>query len=147
MIALKTTYQGRTQDFLNPGQVMNDWRLYQNVQTVYDAWEMDRDWEQGLIEEAIKGEARISRNSPECAEITVDYAFGESTARQVISLRPMEKQLTFQTEVDWHERRKMLKAHFESNVLCQDAIHEIQFGYVKRPCHRSHPFAADRYEV
>ena len=138
---------GHIRDYLNPGQVMNDWRLYKNVQTVYDAWEMDREWQQGLMPEAIKAEAHISRNKPDCAEITVDYAFGESTARQKIRLRPMERQLTFETDVDWHERRKMLKAHFESNVLCQDAVHEIQFGYVKRPCHRSHPFAADRYEV
>ena len=49
-------------------------------------------------------------------------------------------------EVDWHERRKLLKVHFESNVLCEDALHEIQFGHVKRPCHASHAFAADRYE-
>ena len=145
--ALRTITNGCSRDYLNPGQVMNDWRLYKNVQTVYDAWELDREWQQGLMPDAVRAEAHISRNSPECAEITVDYAFGESKARQFIRLRPMEKQLTFETEVDWHERRKMLKAHFESNVLCQDAIHEIQFGYVKRPCHRSHPFAADRYEV
>ncbi len=62
-------------------------------------------------------------------------------------LRAAEEQITFETTVDWHERRKMLKAHFESNVLCEDAIHEIQFGFVKRPCHRSHAFAGDRYEV
>ena len=145
--ALRTIMNGHIRDYLNPGQAMNDWRLYKNVQTVYDAWELDREWQLGLMPEAIKAEAHISRNTPDCAEITVDYAFGESTARQKIRLRPAEKQLTFETEVDWRERRKMLKAHFESNVLCQDAVHEIQFGYVKRPCHRSHPFAADRYEV
>ena len=145
--ALRTITNGSKRSYLNPGQVMNDWRLYKNVQTVYDAWEMDREWKKGLMPEAVKAEAHISRNTPECAEITVSYAFGESTARQIIRLRPLEKQLTFETEVDWHERRKMLKAHFESNVLSQDAVHEIQFGYVKRPCHRSHPFASDRYEV
>ena len=48
--------------------------------------------------------------------------------------------------VDWNERRRLLKVHFESNVLCEDALHEIQFGHVKRPCHDSHPFAVDHYE-
>lgn len=134
-------------DFLSPGQVMNDWRLYRNVQTVYDAWEMDREWKSGLIEGAVTSRAALTKNTDACAEITVTHAFGESEARQVIRLRAMEGQLLFETEADWHERRKLLKVHFESNVLCEDAMHEIQFGFVKRPCHRSHPFAQDRYEV
>ena len=144
VVSLKTA-AGR--DFLAEGQAMNDWRLYQNVQTVYDAWELDREWKTGLMEGAVSSRASLTKTTPDCAEITVEHAFGESAARQVIRLRAMEAQLAFETEIDWHERRKMLKTHFESNVLCEDAVHEIQFGFVRRPCHRSHPFARDRYEV
>ena len=145
--ALRAAAPSGFRDFLNPGQVMNDWRLYRNHQNVYDAWELDRGWEKERMEDAVRAEARLTRNAPDCAEITVDYAFGSSTARQIIRLRAGEEQITFETAVDWHERRKMLKTHFESNVLCEDAVHEIQFGFVKRPCHRSHAFASDRYEV
>ncbi len=134
-------------DLLKPGQVMNDWRLYQNVQTVYDAWEMDFAWETGLMDGAVRACARLTRKTDACAEITVDYSFGQSRASQVIRLRAEEKRLDFITRVDWRERRKMLKAHFESNILCENAVHEIQFGFVNRPCHRSHPFARDRFEV
>ena len=142
-----TRLRSENLDFLEEGQVMNDWRLYRNQQNVYDAWELDRGWENERMENAVHAEARLTRNTPECAEITVDYTFGNSTACQTIRLRPMEEQITFETTVDWHERRKMLKAHFESNVLREEAMHEIQFGFVKRPCHRSHAFASDRYEV
>lgn len=41
----------------------------------------------------------------------------------------------------------MLKVHFGSNILADDALHEMQFGYVSRPAHRSHAYAADRYET
>ncbi len=132
---------------LEPGQVMNDWRLYRNVQTVYDAWEMDFAWETGRMEDAVRASASLTRLTDACAEITVRYAFGQSSAQQVIRLRAEEKRVDFITRADWHERRKMLKAHFESNVLCENAVHEIQFGHVRRPCHRSHPFAKDRFEV
>ena len=132
---------------LNPGQVMNDWRLYQNVQTVYDAWEMDFAWETGYMEDAVHAEARVLRNTDKCVEIEVNYSFGQSSAVQTIRLRAEEKRVDFITRVDWCERRKLLKAHFESNVLCEEAVHEIQFGFVKRPCHRSHAFAKDRFEV
>lgn len=134
-------------EMLSDKQVMNDWRLYKNVQTVYDAWEMDREWQSGYMPDAVQGKAQLTKQTEFCAEITVNYSFGNSAARQIIRLRAGEPQVEFETEADWHERRKMLKVHFESNILCDDAIHEIQFGHVKRPCHRSHPFAADRYEV
>ena len=132
---------------LSAGQRMNDWQLYRNVQTVYDAWELDRDWRLGRMEGAVQSSACLTRTTPQAAEITVSHAFGRSTARQVIRLRASEKRIDFLTEVDWQERRKMLKAHFGSNLLCEDAIHEIQFGQLRRPCHRSHAFAQDRYEV
>lgn len=149
-------HQGRIIDLLDkengcpllrPGQMMNDWRLYQNVQTVYDAWEMDFAWETGFMEDAIHAAARLTRHTDTCAEITVEYTFGQSKATQIIRLRAEEKRVDFITRVDWRERRKMLKAHFESSILCEDAAHEIQFGFVKRPCHRSHAFAKDRFEV
>ena len=147
IIALRTLGDGEIRDFLAPGQRMNDWRLYRNIQTVYDAWELDRDWRDEWISDAVEAEARLVRNSSVCAEIEVRYTFGRSSAKQIIRLHAMDRMLIFETKLNWQERRKMLKTHFESNMICQDAIHEIQFGYVRRPCHRSHAFARDRYEV
>ena len=124
---------------MNPGQKMNDWRLYENVEVVYDGWEMSRDWRKRHLAEAV--EARCYADGD---ILRVACRFGGSAARQVISL--VEDRIEISAGVDWHERRKLLKVHFESNVLCEDAMHEVQFGYVKRPCHDSHAFAADRYE-
>ena len=132
---------------LAPGQKMNDWRLYQNVEAVYDAWEMSRDWRKCLLPEAITAKAALTENTPARCVVTVEYAFGSSTATQSIILRADSRRVDFAANIDWQERHKLLKAHFESNVLTDEALHEIQFGYVKRPCHDSHAFAADRYEV
>jgi alpha-mannosidase len=49
--------------------------------------------------------------------------------------------------VDWQERHKLLKVAFPVNIHSNEAIHEIQFGHIKRPNHRSRPFDADRFEV
>ena len=130
-----------------PGQKMNDWRLYQNVEPVYDAWEMSRDWELGLLPDAITARAELTETTPSRCVITVHYTFGSSSAKQQIILRASSRRVDFVTHVDWKERHRLLKAHFDSNILTDEALHEIQFGYVKRPCHDSHAFAADRYEV
>ncbi|MBR6668467.1 MAG: alpha-mannosidase [Clostridia bacterium] len=129
---------------MNPGQKMNDWRLYENVEVVYDGWEMSRDWRKRRVDEAVSACCTINRLGDGVQRLLVNSTFGESGAGMLISL--VGDHIEIEGDVDWHERRKLLKVHFESNVLCDDALHEIQFGHVKRPCHASHPFAADRYE-
>ncbi|MBR3764050.1 MAG: alpha-mannosidase [Clostridia bacterium] len=124
---------------MNPGQKMNDWRLYENVEVVYDAWEMSRDWKKRRLNTDFHPICTVEGNA-----LRVVYTFGSSAADMTISLSG--DRIEVQVGVDWHERRKLLKVHFESNVLCDDALHEIQFGHVRRPCHGSHAFAADRYE-
>ena len=130
-----------------PGQKMNDWRLYQNVEAVYDAWEMSLDWAQGFLPEAITAKAELTEASPARCVVTVTRTFGSSSAKQQIILRAASRRVDFTSHIDWKERHRLLKAHFASNILTDEALHEIQFGYVKRPCHDSHAFAADRYEV
>ncbi len=131
---------------MNPGQRMNDWRLYQNVEANYDTWEMSRDWQQGRIETDFHPEIKILEDTPELVSLCVRYRFGESWVLQFIKLAAGADRVLVLASVHWQERHKLLKVHSESNVLCEDALHEIQFGYIKRPCHASHAYAADRYE-
>ncbi len=41
----------------------------------------------------------------------------------------------------------MLKVIFPVDIHANEALHEIQFGYLARPNHRSRPYDADRFEV
>jgi len=129
---------------MNPGQKMNDWRLYENVEVVYDGWEMSRDWKKRRLDIDLHAKCGIFEDQNGEPFIEADYDFSQSGANLCIYLRGDHVEIS--AGVDWNERRKLLKVHFESDVLCDDALHEIQFGYIKRPCHDSHPFAADRYE-
>ena len=129
---------------MNPGQKMNDWRLYENVEVVYDGWEMSRDWKKRRLDIDLHAKCGVLQNEHGESFVTVDCHLPQSYAYMSIYLRG--DRIEISAAMDWNERRKLLKVHFESNVLCEDALHEIQFGHVKRPCHDSHPFAADRYE-
>ena len=126
---------------------MNDWRLYRNVQTVYDAWELDRDWPTRVIPDAVQAEVSLQAFSPGIAELRITRRFGHSSSNQVLRMYGSSRRVDFETEIDWQERHRMLKTHFESALHSEDALHEIQFGHVSRPAHRSGPYASDRYEV
>ena len=55
--------------------------------------------------------------------------------------------LRFDTEVDWHERHKMLKVAFPVTVSAREATYEIQFGHVRRPTHMDDSRARAMFEV
>lgn len=134
-------------ELLHSGQKMNDWRLYKNVQTVYDAWELDRNWEDQLMPGSVTAQVSVLTDTPACCALRIERRFGDSASVQTLRLYASTRRVDFDTDIDWHERRRMLKTHFESNLLSEEALHEIQFGYIARPAHRSTRYASDRYEV
>ncbi len=144
---IRLTDKESGQPLLRPGQRMNDWRLYKNVQPVYDAWELDRGWETRCMEGCFTTEVTVESSGPACAALRIVRSFGDSHAEQSLRLFAGSRRIDFVTKVDWQERHRMLKVHFQSDILAEEAVHEIQFGYVRRPAHRSTPYASDRYEV
>jgi alpha-mannosidase len=81
------------------------------------------------------------------ARLRVTRKLHESTMTQEISLRRGSRRVDFYTVVDWQESHKLLKVNFPVRIHANEGIHEIQFGHIRRPNHRSRPFDADRFEV
>jgi alpha-mannosidase len=70
-----------------------------------------------------------------------------SELTQTISLRQDSRRIDFATAIDWQESHKLLKVNFPLTFWTDEAIHEIQFGHLRRPNHSSRPYDADRFEV
>ena len=131
----------------DPGMRMNDFRLYRNVEPVYDAWELSRDYEEDRTEEIRTVSVRLEGAGTPVLKAVIERRIGKSRSRQEMTLRAGEARILFETEADWQERHRMLKVHFETNLRAEDAICGTQFGHIRRPAHRSTAFARDRYEV
>jgi len=70
-----------------------------------------------------------------------------SSIKQYIYLTPISKMIEFDTEVEWHESHKFLKVEFSVDILCDTAIYETAFGYVKRPTHYNTSWDMAKFEV
>ncbi len=77
--------------------------------------------------------------------VVVTRRFGNSAIAQRIVLDG--RVLRFETEVDWHERHKILKIAFPVTVAAHEATYEIQFGHVRRPTHFDDSRARAMFEV
>ena len=129
------------------GMRMNDFRLYRNVEPVYDAWELSREYEEDRTADVRTLNLRLSGAGTPVLKAVIERQIGTGRSCQEMTLRAGEKRIAFETEVNWQERHKMLKVHFETNLRTEDAICGMQFCHIRRPAHRSTAYARDRYEV
>jgi len=125
----------------------NALRMYRDVPTAYDAWDVDSMYP--LTPVPLDGRASIEvlDAGPLVARLRIRRRINESDLVQVVSLRRGSRRVDFDTTVEWRESHKLLKAEFAVDHRSEDALHEIQFGHLRRPTHRSRPYDQDRFEV
>lgn len=126
---------------------LNKFRLFKDVPRSYDAWDIDSNYE--LFEVPLEGKATVEviTQGPLAAALRITRTISRSSLTQEVWLRRGSRRLDFKTVVDWQEKHRLLKVAFPTCLHARDAIHEIQFGHLSRPTHRSLPFDADRFEV
>lgn len=126
---------------------LNQWRLYRDVNVDYDAWELGRMYEQTPEELPEDCVCRAEWLGDGSIIVTVERREAYFTAAQRILLRKDSPRIDFVTEVDWQERHRILKADFPTTVFTREALEEIQFGYIRRPTHKSRQYERDLYET
>ncbi len=126
---------------------LNAWRLYRDVNVDYDAWKLGRMYEE--MPEKLEGthEFLAERVAGGGIDVTVTRRESHFTATQRIHLSAESPRIDFETEIDWHERHRILKVDFPTTVYTKEVLEEIQFGYIKRPTHRSRQYERDLYET
>lgn len=136
-------YQGRR----CIGGRANVLRMYKDVPRLFDAWDIDSMYDMQPVDLGEDATLEIIEETAWRCAVRVTRRFGQSTLTQEIALQADSCRIDFITHVDWQETHRLLKAAFETGVHADEAINEIQFGFVKRPTHRSRPYDADRFEV
>ena len=140
---------------------LNRFRLYRDVNIDYDAWELGRMYEQN--EEPLTGEVShevksIPKEILEAGTPKTEDLLGEVliivnrkepyfSIIQTLHFYGDTPRIDFETKIDWHERHRLLKVDFPTAIYTREVLQEIQFGYIKRPTHRSRQYEKDLYET
>ena len=150
LVSLFDKESGR-QCMAGPG---NAFKLYKDVPTMWDAWDIDSMAEQSPVAtdepvtlQALPANQLVSAGIPLVGEIGLTRKLSQSSITQIIRLRRGSRRLDFETTIDWQENHKLLKVAFPVDIHAHEAIHEIQFGHLRRPNHKSRQYDADRFEV
>ena len=126
---------------------MNHLRLFKDVPRKFDAWDIDSNYVQQEVGSAENVCVSVLTEDPMRCALLVSGTIGRSPYRQEIRLDAGARRLEIHMHIDWKETHRLLKTAFPVNVLAEEGINEIQYGFIRRPTHRSRVYDQDRFEV
>jgi alpha-mannosidase len=113
----------------------------------FDAWDIEEDYEANGQELLALGPAKVVDSGPHRAAIRIERRFGASRITQTIRLWANSPRIEFKTDLDWHDRRVLLKARTPLAIHADHATFECAAGVIRRPTHRNTPWDQAKYEV
>ncbi|HEX3223577.1 MAG TPA: glycoside hydrolase family 38 C-terminal domain-containing protein [Nocardioides sp.] len=127
-------------EMLPPGGAAGLLELHPDLPVRWDAWDLDEHYRHRVRALTGADDLRIDGES-----VVVTRSFGDSTLTQRTALHL--GRIEIDTEVDWHERERVLKLGVDCDVHSDHAAYETQFGHVVRPTHVNTSWDAARFEV
>ena len=135
-------------EWVAPGGVLNALMIGEDLPSCYDNWEIEQDLALKMQRETRLVSREVVADGPVQLRVRLVWELGQaSQVRQDVVFRAHNPAVEFDTQVDWQERHRFLKASFDLNVQTEFARHEIQYGHVERPTHGNLPQDRARFEV
>ncbi len=125
----------------------NAFKMWRDVPCNWDAWEIDSNYTEFPVALDDEAKAEVVSSGPLMGQLRITRMLNQSQLSQTVTLVRGSRTLVFDSEIDWQETHKLLKVAFAVDLYANEALHEIQFGHIARPNHKSRPFDADRFEV
>ncbi|MFB6664890.1 alpha-mannosidase [Streptomyces parvus] len=134
-------------EVLVPGARANLLQLHPDHPNHWDAWDIDRHYRNTRTDLTAADSVSLVEEGPLRAAVRVVRSFGKSTVVQELRIAAGARQIDIDTEVDWQETEKVLKAAFPLDVHAERSTAEIQFGHVHRATHDNTSWDAARFEI
>uniref|UniRef100_UPI00313BB897 alpha-mannosidase n=1 Tax=Bacillus sp. OTU2372 TaxID=3043858 RepID=UPI00313BB897 len=133
-------------EVLPSGTAANQFQLFHDRPMLWDAWDIDPQFEDQPAETVVLLEQGIRKGETKDV-IRFKWQLAQSTIEQDMVLYHYSERIDFQTKVDWQEQHKLLKVGFPVDVVSNKATFEIPFGSVERATHTNTSWEQAQFEV
>lgn len=137
---------GAGREALAAGRAGNLLQLHPDQPTTWDAWNLDESY-RNQAQDLTGAEDLTVEHTADGPVVVVRRGTPLSSIVQRISLAPGVRRVDIDTDIDWHETEKILKAAFPLDVHATTSAAETQFGHVHRPTHANTSWDAARFEI
>lgn len=135
---------GAERETVAPGSAANLLQIHPDFPNMWDAWDVDEFYRNTVTDLTEADEVSAVDGT---AAVRVVRSFGDSKVVQVLTLEAGAKRLDIDTEVDWHETEKFLKASFPLDIHAERYASETQFGHFHRATHTNTSWEAAKFEA
>ncbi|HEY0187665.1 MAG TPA: glycoside hydrolase family 38 C-terminal domain-containing protein [Cellulomonas sp.] len=129
------------------GALANLLQVHRDVPRQWDAWDIDAEYRRTVDDLLDASSVEVVEAGPEVAVLRTVRTVGASTITQDLTFRPGQRVVEISTDVDWHERQRLLKLAFPLAVHADRSAAETQFGHVLRATHTNTSWDEARYEI
>ena len=130
------------------GLAFNTFLFGEDVPKESDAWDIDSDLEDKLLPAGELVSREVVSNGAVELRIRQVWKFSDKlTIRQDMIFDAFSPMIAFDTEMDWQEEHRFLKAAFDTTLHTDNMRSEIQFGNIRRANHRSDDALKAKFEV
>ncbi|NED91101.1 alpha-mannosidase, partial [Streptomyces sp. SID11233] len=129
-----------------PGQAANLLQIHPDFPNMWDAWDVDAFYRNTVTDLTDLDELTPVEEGG-AVSVRIVRTFGDSKVSQLLTLAPGVKRLDIDTEVDWHETEKFLKAAFALDIHAERYASETQFGHFYRATHTNTSWEAAKFEA
>lgn len=138
----------RTGRELVGGLPFNTFLMGEDLSAAWDNWDIDADLEDKL--QPVRGLQSLEVVSEGAVELRIRMVHrlsALSTLTQDVIFSAASPLVVFDTVIDWQEGHRFLKTAFDTSLVCDGVLNEIQFGHIRRSNHRSNDQEKARFEV
>ncbi len=128
------------------GDYLNRLTVYSDPKMHYNAWDINIDYPK-MKKKFFKPVSNTSYVDGVQAVRETVYEYGKSLIKQKVIVTQGDKLVNFETEVEWRESYKMLRADFAPAVYSDTVNCDIQFGNVDRSTLDDTPIRRAQFEI
>lgn len=127
---------------------LNAFFLPEDIPQIWDNWDIDADVIECMRPVYCPVRRGVVSDGPLQLRIRSVFELTDVTKiEQDMVIYATRRQIDFETRVDWHEKHHLLKAGFDMDINAAFSRHEIQFGYMERPCFKNNTYEKAMFEV
>lgn len=135
-----------SREMVPAGTEANVLQLHRDTPRQWDAWDIDAQYLRHRTD-LLDAESVSLTEEPGAVVFEVVRAFGSSRVAQRLRFSAGSPDVEIVSDVDWHERQKLLKLAFPVDVMVDRSASEMQFGHVYRPTHANTSWDDAKFEV
>lgn len=133
-------------EVLAKGERGNVLQMFEDKPMAHEAWDIDIFYQEKMREVKDLQSVELIEIGNLKAVIRFKYKYMKTTISQDMIVYANSNRIDFKTNVDWREKKQLLKVAFVVDIRSTMATYDVQFGNVKRPTHWNTSWDRARFE-